>query len=126
MSAWAWVEALPARAPVYCERDGDMVVFALRVGTGSRSFTVAAVAHRAGLQGWEANIDARELPEGAEDLADAVDASSVFGRVTPHQKRAMVKALQSRAARARVSSGKMIPGTPSSRASVRSAQAARR
>ena len=31
-----------------------------------------------------------------EDFADAIERSTVFGRVTPHQKRAMVKALQQR------------------------------
>ena len=34
--------------------------------------------------------------EGTEEFADAVESSTVFGRVTPHQKRSMVGALQSR------------------------------
>jgi cation-transporting ATPase E len=41
-------------------------------------------------------IDARDLPDDPEALADAVVAGAVFGRVTPHQKRAMIDALQSR------------------------------
>jgi cation-transporting ATPase E len=41
-------------------------------------------------------VDARTLPEEGAALADALAAHSVFGRVTPHQKREMVKALQSR------------------------------
>ena len=37
------------------------------------------------------------MPEaGTEAFADAIEGSTVFGRVTPHQKRAMVGALQSR------------------------------
>ena len=40
--------------------------------------------------------DARELPEDIEALADVLEEHSVFGRVTPHQKRSIVAALQSR------------------------------
>ncbi len=40
--------------------------------------------------------DARELPEDPEELADVLEHHSVFGRVTPQQKRSMVAALQSR------------------------------
>ncbi len=39
-------------------------------------------------------MDARELPEDPQELAEVVETHSVFGRVTPHQKRAMVGALQ--------------------------------
>jgi cation-transporting P-type ATPase E len=39
-------------------------------------------------------VDARTLPEDPDDLAAAVEQTSVFGRVTPYQKRAMVRALQ--------------------------------
>jgi len=41
-------------------------------------------------------VDARTLPEDPAALADVLERSSVFGRVTPQQKRAMVGALQSR------------------------------
>ncbi|MGL4305015.1 MAG: HAD-IC family P-type ATPase, partial [Mycobacteriaceae bacterium] len=40
--------------------------------------------------------DARSLPQGQEELADALAESTTFGRVRPDQKRAMVTALQSR------------------------------
>ena len=46
--------------------------------------------------GAEDPIDARTLPEDPEALAEIMEEHSVFGRVTPHQKRAMVHALQSR------------------------------
>lgn len=70
----------------------------VKVISGDNPVTVAAVAHRAGLDGWENNIDAKRLPsdESLDALADALDENTVFGRVTPHQKRAMVQALQHR------------------------------
>ena len=70
----------------------------VKVISGDNPVTVGAVAKRAGLSGWADNVDAKTLP-GEDDLdalADAVDANTVFGRVTPHQKRAMVRALQHR------------------------------
>ncbi len=68
----------------------------LKVISGDHPQTVAAVARRAGVPNATTGFDARQLPEGAEDLADLVEAQAVFGRVTPHQKRAMIAALQSR------------------------------
>ncbi|MEO7370539.1 MAG: cation-translocating P-type ATPase, partial [Ilumatobacteraceae bacterium] len=69
----------------------------VKVISGDNNVTVGAVARRAGLAGWEDNVDASTMPdEGTDAFADAVEASTVFGRVTPHQKRAMVGALQGR------------------------------
>ncbi len=70
----------------------------LKVISGDNPATVAAVARRAGLEDWEGHIDARSLPgeDAPDELADAVESNTVFGRVSPHQKRAMVKALQAR------------------------------
>ncbi|MEP7113631.1 MAG: cation-translocating P-type ATPase, partial [Ilumatobacteraceae bacterium] len=69
----------------------------VKVISGDNNVTVGAVARRAGLAGWEDNVDATTLPaEGTTEFADAVEGSTVFGRVTPHQKRAMVGALQAR------------------------------
>ncbi len=73
----------------------------LKVISGDNVATVAAVAQRAGIPNADKAIDARELPDAApshasEALADALAANTVFGRVTPHQKQAMVSALQSR------------------------------
>jgi cation-transporting ATPase E len=68
----------------------------VKVISGDNPVTVGAVAKRAGLEHWNANIDAKQLP-GEDDLTAlgvALDANTVFGRVTPHQKRAMVRALQ--------------------------------
>jgi cation-transporting ATPase E len=70
----------------------------LKVISGDNNVTVGAVARRAGLERWQDNVDAQTLPsdESSPGFVDAIEQSSVFGRVTPHQKRAMVRALQSR------------------------------
>ncbi len=72
----------------------------LKVISGDHPATVAAVARRAGIPGADVGVDARTLPEDpdalAEALADDLADRAVFGRVTPHQKRAMVRALQAR------------------------------
>ncbi|HEY3724569.1 MAG TPA: HAD-IC family P-type ATPase [Acidimicrobiia bacterium] len=69
---------------------------ALKVISGDNPRTVGAVARRVGLPDVGEPVDARELPEDLEELAAVLDGNTVFGRVTPQQKRAMVKALQSR------------------------------
>lgn len=69
---------------------------AVKVLSGDDPRTVAAVADRAGLVHTGPPVDARTLPAGGPELAAALDASTVFGRVTPEQKRAMVRALQER------------------------------
>ena len=69
----------------------------VKVISGDNNVTVGAVAHRAGLDGWQDNVNATELPpDDSDEFVDAIERSTVFGRVTPHQKRSMVKALQSR------------------------------
>ena len=70
----------------------------LKVISGDNPRTVSTVAGRAGVPHAEQWMDARELPDehDLDALADQLERHSVFGRVTPHQKRAMVKALQSR------------------------------
>jgi cation-transporting ATPase E len=69
---------------------------AIKVISGDDPRTVGAVADRVGIPGADQPMDARELPTDAEDLADRLEETSVFGRVAPHQKQAMVRALQSR------------------------------
>lgn len=69
---------------------------AVKVISGDSPVTVGAVATRVGVPGADSPIDARTLPEEQEALADILESHSVFGRVTPQQKRAMVHALQSR------------------------------
>jgi cation-transporting P-type ATPase E len=69
---------------------------ALRVISGDNPRTVAAVAARVGLPGADAPYDARELPDDEDELGEVLETHTVFGRVTPQQKRAMVHALQAR------------------------------
>ncbi|MFJ4035222.1 HAD-IC family P-type ATPase [Streptomyces griseoluteus] len=64
-----------------------------KVISGDNAVSVGAVAHKLGLSGKA--VDARRLPADPADLARAVDRATVFGRVTPQQKREMVGALQS-------------------------------
>lgn len=68
----------------------------LRVISGDHPQTVAAVARRAGISRAEQGVDARILSSEVAELADQLEENTIFGRVTPHQKQAMVKALQSR------------------------------
>jgi len=85
----------------------------LKVISGDHPATVAAIAERAGISNSNASnnnadstnddstnrasaFDARRLPEQTDELADVLESNTVFGRVDPHQKRAMVKAMQSR------------------------------
>jgi cation-transporting ATPase E len=67
-----------------------------KVISGDNPRTVAAVAARVGIVDAERPVDARELPEGIEELGEVLDRTGVVGRVTPHQKRAIVAALQQR------------------------------
>jgi cation-transporting ATPase E len=67
---------------------------ALKVISGDSPHTVSAVAAQAGLPGADDPVDARDLPGDADALGTLLDRHSVFGRVTLHQKRAMVQALQ--------------------------------
>ena len=84
----------------------------LKVISGDHPATVAAVARRAGITGYpqgdgrdpsgvsghlqEPAFDACRLPAEPGELADTLESNTVFGRVDPHQKRAMVHSLQSR------------------------------
>jgi cation-transporting ATPase E len=67
---------------------------AAKVISGDHPATVAAVARRAGLDVEGDAVDGRSLPDDPDQLAAAVEAGTIFGRITPHQKRAMVHALQ--------------------------------
>lgn len=88
-------EQLREAAPQTIAYFGDQGV-AVKVISGDSPVTVGAVATRCGVPGADEPIDARTLPEDQEALADVLEKHSVFGRVTPQQKRAMVHALQSR------------------------------
>jgi len=71
---------------------------ALKVISGDHPLTVAEVARRVGVAGLDepgAVVDARTLLEVDDTtLRRSVEQATVFGRVAPHQKQAMVRALQ--------------------------------
>ena len=69
---------------------------AVKLITGDHMRTAMATADQAGLKGSAEALDGRDLPDDPALLADAMEQRSVFGRVTPEQKRAMVVALRSR------------------------------
>jgi cation-transporting ATPase E len=69
---------------------------AAKVVSGDNPAAVGAIARQLGLPGAETPVDARQLPEQPGELADSLEQHTVFGRVTPHQKRAFVGALKSR------------------------------
>ena len=66
---------------------------AIKVISGDNALAVSEVAKRAGIRGAENYVDARTL-ETDEDIAEAVERYTVFGRVTPDQKRRFVRALK--------------------------------
>ncbi|MFM9136070.1 MAG: HAD-IC family P-type ATPase [bacterium] len=68
----------------------------IKVISGDNAATVGAIATEAGVPGAGDPVDARTLPEDPADLAEPIDTHSVFGRVTPAQKQAMVEALHLR------------------------------
>jgi cation-transporting ATPase E len=97
---------VPAALAVLAERTRPQAAQTLRyfaeegvrvmVISGDHPRTVGAVAAQLGLAGADEPVDARTLPEGGAELADVVESATVLGRVLPHQKRAIVGALQSR------------------------------
>ena len=65
----------------------------IKVISGDNAVSVGAVAGSLGLHG--ETMDARQLPDDIEKLAETMEECTTFGRVRPDQKRAMVHALQS-------------------------------
>jgi cation-transporting ATPase E len=68
----------------------------IKVISGDNPATVGAIAAQAGVPGAEDPLDARELGDDPALLEGPIDDHSVFGRVTPAQKQAMVGALHLR------------------------------
>ena len=71
-------------------RSQDVTV---KVISGDNPETVGAIAREVGLEVDEP-VDARSLPDDQDALREALAGATVFGRVTPEQKRAFVHALQ--------------------------------
>lgn len=72
----------------FAEQDVRIVVI-----SGDNSQTVASIAHAVGVEGDA--IDARQLESSVALIDEALREYSIFGRVSPEQKRMMVAALQS-------------------------------
>ena len=66
----------------------------LKVLSGDRPETVAAIARDVGIPAAEHPVDGRELPEDPAELRRLVLASSVVGRISPEGKRRVVEALR--------------------------------
>ena len=66
-----------------------------RIISGDNPVTVGAIARKVRLAGDREPVymDARELPEDIDELAEALDNVDVLGRVLPDQKKAVVQAL---------------------------------
>lgn len=69
---------------------------ALKVISGDSALTAAAVAQAAGVPDTTDPVEGAALPDDAVALADTMEAHTVFGRIGPQQKRAMIAALQAR------------------------------
>lgn len=72
----------------FAENDVD-----IKVISGDNPLTVSVIAAEAGIVGAERFVDASTLKE-KEDYYRAVEEYTVFGRVTPSQKRMLVQALK--------------------------------
>ena len=66
---------------------------AIKVISGDNPDTVAAIARRVGLD-VKKLVDARTIGDEAGQLLEIAQETTVFGRVSPQQKRALVQALQ--------------------------------
>ncbi len=69
---------------------------ATKLISGDHPRTVAAIASKVGLSDPGGAVDARDLPDDVDALGQILEERSIFGRVTPRQKRDMVTALQAR------------------------------
>ncbi len=72
----------------FAERDVE-----IKVISGDNPVSVSAIAREAGIAGAEDYVDAATL-QTDEQIAEAVQRYTVFGRVTPDQKRRFVRALK--------------------------------
>ena len=67
-----------------------------RVISGDDPLTVAAVARATGVPGADAVVDGADLPPDGPALEEVVERTAVYGRVSPEQKRDLVRAMTRR------------------------------
>ena len=93
------VAAVELREQVRPDARATLAYFAaqnvtVRVVSGDSAPTVGAVATEVGLPGGDDPVDARDWPEDTVQRDEIVRSHTVFGRVTPDQKRALVDSLR--------------------------------
>jgi cation-transporting P-type ATPase E len=69
---------------------------AMKVISGDSPRTVGTIAARVGVPNADQAVDARDMADDTDSIGALLEERSVFGRVTPRQKQAMVTALQAR------------------------------
>lgn len=65
----------------------------IKIISGDHPYTVEGIAKRAGIAGFDSLIDMSQIEESA-DLSEIAEKYQLFGRVSPFQKRALLKALK--------------------------------
>ena len=63
-----------------------------KVISGDSVETVSGIAYRAGVENWDKAVDMSQVSK--KEIPEAAEKYTVFGRVTPEQKKLLVKALQ--------------------------------
>ncbi|MBQ6239311.1 MAG: cation-translocating P-type ATPase [Firmicutes bacterium] len=66
----------------------------IKIISGDSPQTVAGIAKFAGVENWDSLVDATTLKTD-EEVAEAAGKYTVFGRVTPQQKKQLIEAMQS-------------------------------
>lgn len=66
----------------------------LKIISGDNPLTVSTIAKKAGVKGAENYIDAKNLPQEEEEFLNAIENTTVFGRVSPYEKRKIIKGLK--------------------------------
>ncbi len=74
-------------------RDQGVVV---KILSGDHPATVATLAASAGMHGADHPLSGADLPTDAAELGLVAEATTIFGRMSPRQKRDVVRALQAR------------------------------
>ena len=65
----------------------------LKVISGDNAYTVSNIAHQAGVPNWQNYIDMTTI-QTQQQLKEAAENYTMFGRVTPEQKKQLIQALQ--------------------------------
>jgi magnesium-transporting ATPase (P-type)/membrane-associated phospholipid phosphatase len=69
---------------------------ALKIISGDNPQTVSSIAEAVGLAGASSVTESSSLPKDIESLGKMVEDHTIFGRITPEQKKTMIQALRAR------------------------------